>query len=263
MKLLTLNCHSWQEDDQLSKIKILAESIKDHDYDVIALQEVSQHIEEPFYDKHIRKNNYALVLLEELQNLGIHDYQLSWDVSHIGYDVYEEGSAIITKHPIVRQGSFFVSKNENISYWKTRKVVFAEVEIENQLMMFYSCHLGWWKDDEEPFRYQADSLLRMTDTGQRAFLMGDFNNNAFIRGEGYDYLIQKGLTDTYTAAEDKDAGITVKGEIAGWDRNKSNLRLDLILTNMPAAVSYSKVIFNGINREVVSDHYGVETNIIL
>ena len=28
MKLLTLNCHSWQEDNQLEKIKYLAKVIK-------------------------------------------------------------------------------------------------------------------------------------------------------------------------------------------------------------------------------------------
>ena len=34
-------------------------------------------------------------------------------------------------------------------------------------------------------------------------LMGDFNNNAFIRNEGYDYLISKGLNDLYLNAEKK------------------------------------------------------------
>ena len=44
MKLLTLNCHSWQEDNQIEKIKYLAKIIKEKQYDVIALQEVSQKI---------------------------------------------------------------------------------------------------------------------------------------------------------------------------------------------------------------------------
>ena len=43
MKLLTLNCHSWQEENQIEKIKYLAKIIKEKQYDVIALQEVSQH----------------------------------------------------------------------------------------------------------------------------------------------------------------------------------------------------------------------------
>ena len=45
MKLLTLNCHSWQEENQIEKIKYLAKIIKEKQYDVIALQEVSQNID--------------------------------------------------------------------------------------------------------------------------------------------------------------------------------------------------------------------------
>lgn len=51
MKLLTLNCHSWQEENQMEKIRTLALAIKEQSYDVIALQEVSQRVEEPvLYD---------------------------------------------------------------------------------------------------------------------------------------------------------------------------------------------------------------------
>jgi maltose 6'-phosphate phosphatase len=50
----------------------------------------------------------------------------------------------------------------------------------------------------------------------------------------------------------------VQGKIAGWDQNKQDLRIDLILTNQPCQVAYSQVIFNDVNRSVVSDHFGVE-----
>ncbi|MCG3056058.1 hypothetical protein KZ287_28215, partial [Escherichia coli] len=79
MKLLTLNCHSWQEENQLDKISCLASVIKEKDYDVIALQEVSQHMEAPYVNKHIKSDNYGYVLLQELKKLGVHDYELVWD----------------------------------------------------------------------------------------------------------------------------------------------------------------------------------------
>ena len=87
--------------------------------------------------------------------------------------------------------------------------------------------------------------------------MGDFNNNANIRNEGYDYIC-KSLIDTYNLAIEKDEGTTVKGKIAGWDKNKEDLRLDLILTNKELKVIKSNVIFNDTNKNIVSDHYGVE-----
>lgn len=261
MNLLTLNCHSWQEENQMEKIKYLAQVIKEKSYDVIALQEVSQRIDGAPAYANIKKGNYALVLLQELKALGVTDYSFAWDLSHLGYEGYEEGLALLTKHPIIETHSFFVSKGTNTNYWKTRKIVGAKIDYQNKPMFFYSCHTGWWHDEEEPFNYQADALMDHVSKEETVFLMGDFNNSASLKGEGYDYLLEKGFYDTYHLAEEKDEGITVKGKIAGWSENKEDLRIDLILTNKPVQVKYSHVIFNGRNKDVVSDHFGVEAKI--
>ncbi|MGL6106472.1 MAG: hypothetical protein ACRC03_10185 [Romboutsia sp.] len=81
-----------------------------------------------------------------------------------------------------------------------------------------------------------------------AIIMGDFNNNAKVRNEGYDYLLNHRMIDTYNLAKNKDSGITVEGKIAGWDKNKENLRLDLIFTNKKIEVEKSNVIFNKLNK---------------
>jgi len=261
MKLLTLNCHSWQENNQHEKIKTVAETIAGKDYDVIALQEVSQHIDSPIVYGAIREDNFALLLVEELRKLGAAEYTFTWDFSHIGYDVYEEGLAILTKHKIEEEYSFFITRNQDQSYWKTRKIVGAKIVVDEQPVSFYSCHLGWWHDEEEPFIDQANTLLDQVEKDVPFFLMGDFNNAASIQGEGYEYLLEKGLFDTYELAADKDSGATIAGEIAGWENNKQDLRIDLILAGHPVEAKYSRVIFNGENKPVVSDHYGVEVEV--
>lgn len=261
MKLLTLNCHSWQEENQIEKIRHLAKTIQEEDYDVIALQEVSQSIKAQNVCGNKKKDNYGLVLLAELEKLGLRNYNIVWDFSHIGYDIYEEGLAIITKHPIVKQNSFFISESKDISYWKARKIVSVTISYKGKNITLYSCHLGWWNDEEEPFQDQVDCLIKNVNGNELSFLMGDFNNNARLQGEGYDYLMQKGLYDTYELALKKDEGTTVQGKIAGWDENKQNLRIDLILSNKPTTVLSSKVIFNGVNRNVISDHFGVEVQL--
>ena len=68
----------------------------------------------------------------------------------------------------------------------------------------------------------------------------------------------KVIIDTYTTAESRDDWITVSGEIAGWEDQKEKKRLDLILTNTNVNIVSSKVIFNGKNKKIISDHYGVE-----
>ncbi|MDC3418393.1 endonuclease/exonuclease/phosphatase family protein [Aquibacillus salsiterrae] len=263
MKLLTLNCHSWQEENQLEKITYLAETIKEKSYDVIALQEVSQPIEGELLSGRVKKGNYALVLLQELEKLGMMDYALVWDISHIGYEVYEEGLAILTKHEIIKEHSFFASQGMDTNYWKTRKIVGAKIIYNNKPISFYSCHTGWWQDEEEPFKYQADNILQQVNKAEQFFLMGDFNNSTTVKGEGYDYLLKQGLFDTYSLAKEKDQGITVKGKIAGWTDNKNDLRIDLILSSMPVHVEFSHVIFNNSNKSMVSDHFGVEVMLSL
>ncbi|MCT4621947.1 MAG: endonuclease/exonuclease/phosphatase family protein [Marinisporobacter sp.] len=258
MRLLTLNTHSWMERSQKEKIKIIARNIKEKSYDVIALQEVNQSIYKKYIFKNIKEDNFAVVLLKELESLGCMEYKMLWDFSHIGYDQYEEGVSILTKHKIEKEKSFFITKSEDRAFWKSRKIIGATIEINENSIDFYSCHLGWWHDEEEPFRNQADQLLSNIKKDRLTFVMGDFNNNAFVRNEGYDYLIEKGLYDTFTMAKEKDSGITVKGKIAGWSLNEEALRLDLILSNKKVGIKYSKVIFNGKNKPIVSDHYGVE-----
>ena len=259
MKLLTLNCHSWIEENQLEKMKYLAQVIKEKQYDVIALQEVSQSIEKSIVSGDIKEDNFVYLLNKELHKLGEFNYKCIWDFSHIGYDIYEEGLAILTRHNIEDIDTFYITKSSEKNFYKSRKIIKCSININNKNMNFFTCHLGWWNDEEESFENQVDNLINKIDG--LSFVMGDFNNDAFIRNEGYDYLLSKGLIDTYNIAFEKDTGITVNGEIAGWEGKKESKRLDIIFTNTNFNVKKSRVIFNDINKKVISDHYGVEVYI--
>ena len=70
------------------------------------------------------------------------------------------------------------------------------------------------------------------------------------------------VSEALKIAEEKDSGITVKGTIDGWKECSEDKRLDLILSNKEIKVKDSRVIFNREN-DIVSDHFGVEINIIL
>lgn len=262
MKLLTLNCHAWQEENQLEKIKHLAQVIKEKEYDIIALQEVMQLIDPETEDK-VKRDNYAVVLLNELMKLGITEYQFVWDFSHIGYEIYEEGLAILTRCEIKKANSFVISQNTDVKSIQTRRIVALEIRYKDETIHVYSCHLGWFHDQEESYIAQVDKLVEQLDGNHLNIVMGDFNSDANLRGEGYDYIIEKGLIDTYHEAKIKDEGSTVVGKIDGWDQNLKELRIDLILTSQPVTVKSSAVIFNGKNKQIVSDHFGVEVELVL
>lgn len=44
MKVLTLNTHSYMEEDLEKQIEVLAQAIKTNDYQLVALQEVNQRM---------------------------------------------------------------------------------------------------------------------------------------------------------------------------------------------------------------------------
>ena len=264
MRLLTLNTHSWREENSYEKIVYLAEAIIEKDYDMIALQEVNQMTDEPLMaDGILRKNNFMVVLLEEIRKRNGPLYYSFWQSSKTLNGYYEEGSCILSKTPILEERVFTVSKLSEHTSPKKRNIVAITTEVEGSLIDVYSCHLGWWHDEMEPFKDQWEALHNHLREDRLSLLLGDFNNNANLRGEGYDYLLEHGVIDTYTLAEKKDGGATVQGEIAGWQGNKLDLRIDLILATEKLKVKSSKVIFNGEYKEVISDHYGVEVVLAL
>lgn len=263
MKLLTLNVHAWQEENQMEKLEMLARDIASERYDVIALQEVMQSIDSPIVRDNIKKDNYALVLLELVRKLGVEDYDFVWDMAHYGYVTYEEGLAIISRHPIASHESFFVSDLQDMHNWKTRKIVKVSISYEGQDIQFFSGHFGWWNDEVEPFKGQFDQLIERIPVEGLSFIMGDLNNDANVRNEGFDYVKSKGFYDTYELASEKDDGLTISGSIAGWDNNEAGRRIDYILTNKPVNVLHSTVRFNGKKTPVVSDHAGVTVTLEL
>src|SRR5690625_7992985 len=98
-------------------------TIHEKSYDVIALQEVSQLITATKVDHLIREDNFAHILLKELHALGSTAYRYVWDFAHIGYDKYEERSALLTKQPIIKRDSIFVTNRHDTNFWKTSKIM--------------------------------------------------------------------------------------------------------------------------------------------
>ena len=99
MKLLTLNTHAWLEDNQAEKMDVIAETIVEKGYDIIALQEVNQLMSSPAISQALKLDNYGVVLLNKINPRVRQKYSLFWSNSHIGYDKYDEGIAFLTKLP--------------------------------------------------------------------------------------------------------------------------------------------------------------------
>ena len=108
-KFLTLNTHSWMEEEQETKLNQLAERILQEKYDVICLQEVNQLTESeqvvqaPFYQAvegaiAIHQDHFALCLVEKLAEAGL-DYHWSWAYNHIGLIFTTKEWQFVSRNP--------------------------------------------------------------------------------------------------------------------------------------------------------------------
>lgn len=283
MKLITLNTHSLVEPDYGAKTREFAQVILKEQPDIVALQEVNQsqnasvipdvmlpgYVRCSGFDRQIRSDNHALILAEILRGMDCY-YYWTWISAKTGYGKYDEGMALLTRKPVVRVRQHLISRTDDYENWKTRKTL--GIQVEGCKDWFFTVHMGWWNDEEEPFTDQWKCMSHTFDDSMyqegSIWLMGDFNSQADVRGEGYDLIRNAGWKDTYLLADEKDSGITVAEEIDGWRKedkrngaSKNEKRLDYIFVNKPECVKSSKVICNGDHYPVVSDHYGVEITI--
>ena len=241
MKLLTLNTHSLIEPAYEAKRDAFVEFIRKEQPDVFALQEVNQTAAAPlladvpagYYPCPgnmvlLKADNHAAAVARMLEEAGC-AYHWSWLPAKIGYDRYDEGMAVFSRAPITAAENLLLSQINDYNNWKTRRAL----GICAGDVWYYTVHLGWWKDEEEPFADQWNILAAAAGAKPLAFLLGDFNSEADVRGEGYDL----GWRDAPDAAAKK--------------------RIDQIWCSQAVPVHSSRVVFGGKQEPRVSDHAGV------
>ena len=276
MKILTINTHSLQEENYEQKLQWFVEGILREKPDIIAMQEVNQSVDadeiEPEYLEGqypvpgcmtIHKDNHAANVARRLNQAGVKCFW-AWMPIKLGYGKYDEGVAILSLgRPIRCTDVFPISKVRDYLNWRTRAVL--GVQVEGHPDWFYTVHMGWWDDAQEPFLDQWKTLnacLFTRSLYSAVWLMGDFNAPALVRGQSYDAIAASGWYDTYHTARIKDNGFTVPGIIDGWrerlkDVNIPGMRLDHIWCSKNRKIISSEVIFNGSHYPIVSDHFGV------
>lgn len=274
MKLLTLNTHSLVGEDFERRAAIFIAALARESPDVIALQEVNQRVDAPVLTEPLsrfvpcggsrpfRADLYVWRLVRALESAGL-VYFWTYLPVKLGYGQYDEGLSFLCRAPIVEARSFFVSHSEEYADWRTRMALM--IRPEGERAWFCNLHTSWWADEQEPFAEQWGRLLPYVRSDAPVFLMGDFNNPAEVRGEGYDLVSSCGFWDTYALADVRSGGdATARGGIDGWHGRLSSdegVRIDQIWCNRPISVEEYRTVFNGSDYERVSDHFGVMVNV--
>ena len=261
MKLLTINVHSWLEENQLEKLNILAKTIVEKKYDVVAMQEVNQLINSADVYQGIKEDNFGKLLLDKIREYGEEGYSYYWTYSHIGFDKFEEGLAILAKGEVVTVEDFYCTAQQTVTSIESRKILKVDLKINDEIVEFYSCHMNLPTCKGEDIDQNLSNLINYTDNNNLKVFMGDFNTDYFHQVDDYKRILDKGLYDTYELAEKKDEGVTVYKNISGWEDSMCQKKLDYVFINRKLDVKESFVIFNDENYPIISDHNGLEVTL--
>lgn len=206
----------------------------------------------------IREDNHVYRAVQKLCQRGV-AYYWTWLPIKKGYDKYDEGIALMSRSPITDIQVVNISGIQDYNNWKTRKILGICTKAAPD-EWFFSVHYGWWDDKEEPFQEQWKRTEKHMETYKQVWLMGDFNNPAEVRGEGYDMIAKSHWHDSYVLTDKKDLGMTVEHVIDGWKdkiTDTHGMRIDQIWCNRRVRINNLKVLFNGRNYPIISDHFGV------
>jgi maltose 6'-phosphate phosphatase len=255
LKVLILNLHCYQEDNQDHKLSQIARAINELDVDVVCLQEVAEHWNNGMGDW---ASNSAKIINERLRS----PYHLVTDWSHIGFDRYREGVAILSRHPIARHEGRYVSNSSDPYSIHSRKVVMAQIRVPQVgLVNVFSSHLSWWEDG---FAEQFEKLRQWarnehTNQVSATMLCGDFNIKAGSRG--YHLVVNSNEYDDQYLAVNSPQVFRMIFEMkdSRWHRHLDNdHRIDYVFLRRASDLSATagKVVFTEKDYGRVSDHCG-------
>lgn len=258
LKVLTLNLHCYQESEQDDKFNEIVRAIREVDIDIICLQEVGEEWQD---GRGNWPSNGAGIIQDRLHRHG-RSYHLYTDWSHIGFDRFREGSAILSRYPLVQRDAAYVSAETDIHSIHARKVVMARIDVPGVgPVHVFSVHLSWWQDG---FRPQFEKLRQWADGVESAgvaatLLCGDFNTRAGSRG----YMLIAGdkvyedqfLQIASPAVFARVFRTTVPGR-EEWLAGDNRIDYIFAKKNSKLKPTSARVLFSGGDYRRVSDHPG-------
>ncbi len=254
LAVMILNLHCYQEDQQDAKFSRIAQAINELDVDVVCLQEAA----EPWNHGHGEWNlNAANIINQRLPR----PFHIAYDWSHLGFEQYREGVAILSRYPLRHIDAGYVSDSADPYDIHSRKVITARLRVPyiGEVQVF-SVHLSWW---ENGFANQFRRLAAWSDSLnqtplQGILLCGDFNISA--DSAAYRLVTQDfGYRDQYLTADRQGSPAAYREDDAHWPHAQGDAyRIDYIFS--PPAnrlnAAAARPLFTDHDYGRVSDHPG-------
>ncbi len=255
LRVLTLNLHCYQESNQDFKFRQIARAIQDFQIDLVCLQEVAENWNDG-------KGDWASNAARVINSYLPFQYHLHTDFSHLGFDRYREGVAILSRHEFSMTDSGYVSDSKDIYDIHARRVVMAQVHVPYfGPVNLFSAHLSW---PEDGFYTQFDRMRNWADECHSenvaaTLLCGDFNIKA--GSDAYCHIVRSSAyEDQYLKTINRQAYDRIFREgyqdISGAIGHDG--RIDYIFLKKGSRVSSMKgmELFTNQSYGRVSDHTG-------
>lgn len=184
LRVLTLNLHCNQEENQAEKLRQIARAIEQLDIDLVCFQEVAENWNDGRGDW---ASNTAHIINNHLP-VPCH---LHTDFSHLGFERYREGVAILSRYEFTFTDSGYISNSTDIYDIHARRVVMAQVHVPYfGPINIFSAHLSW---PEDGFEHQFQRLRQWANERHApdtvaTLLCGDFNVRA--DSESYHHIVE-------------------------------------------------------------------------
>ena len=255
LSVMILNLHCYQEDDQQRKFRQIAKAIEEQAADVVCFQEAAEHWNNGHGDW---ASNSANIINQHLKR-PMHIY---YDWSHLGFDRFREGVAILSRYPLLQQEARYVSDSHDPYSIHSRKVVMAQIQVPYiGLLNVFSAHLSWWEDGfREQFQRLCSWAENLRHEGLQATLLcGDFNIAA--GSIGYRQVVEHGrYQDQYLAVNHRGLFDKIfRVNDPHWQHLLADdYRIDYIFMNKDAGLraTTARVVFTEQDYGQVSDHCG-------
>ncbi len=240
IRILTLNLHCYQEQDQLNKFKAIAQTIQDFQIDIMNFQEVGERIEWDGSD------NSAKIIKDYSSEICEKPFDYYWEMAHYGFDVYKEGIAIITHFPILEREQMRMHNSR-----LQRNIIHCKLDTHLGKFNMFCTHLAGFYDQNYARTVQTKEIVdfvrkKKNDEVVGSVIAGDFNTPP--NTEPYNVIIDNGFIDTL---DDDKVYTYIQPDYKG--------RFDYIFFDSDSNLEIieTQIVFNGENRMRVSDHLGV------
>lgn len=279
--ILTLNLHTYQESDAQVKLDKIADVIARLKPDFVCFQECAQHKvadvttdeRAPFQDgidkikvgNSEKQTNMVYLISKRLKETHSLVYNYYWSWAHYGWDVWEEGVAVLTPYEIKECDNRYISTQKTTGSIDSRKALFVKVDVPNiGIVNIFSVHTSWGSPQQGQYDKLREFMQDKSDPKVVASIVaGDFNGKPSEYGykritsniggdrlmDAYYIANNSGLDDT-TMLGDKHNGIS---------------RIDFVFYNYKDRIvpKTGQVYFMHLDNssnylgEEVSDHNGV------